>query len=364
MVAGIVAQLEDIQNSSHPDQVAVLRRALLNDLDTKTRAEVEAELNKPKPKLPLVTSAVDRFYRRTGGNMYKSGLAIAEAETGLSSKQTRSVSALLGVVTDEIDEKKEANDQALMNGEIGYSRWLSTNQDFNGIYSASLLTLGKQFPNAAQVQDDPEAFSDFMEIINTLGGSEPDRRTLGSILVAGLRAIPLGDLAVGVQDWDTFFDLQNKYIEELSEFEKEVLQEELDSRLSPLEKEKNRDFDYMEDYLTTGTLFLHTDKQRALYKEYRKVMRTKGSEAADEFAEKNDDPFIIASDDSVIGFAEYVNKTISANRVKLRTNDQLLDALLRKWERTESYKHQFNIAAEIGGISVLRIATHAQDMQP
>ena len=82
------------------------------------------------------------------------------------------------------------------------------------------------------------------------------------------------------------------------------------------------------------------------------------------FAENNDLPFIIASDDSVIGFAEYVNKTISANRVKLRANDQLLDALLRKWERTESYKHQFNIAAEISGISVLRIATHAQDMQP
>ena len=364
VIAGIVAQLEDIQHFSDPDEVVVLRRALLNDLDTKTRAEVEAELNKPKPKLPLVTSAVDRFYRRTGGNMYSSGLAIAEAETGLSSKQTRTVSALLGSFTDEIDEKKEANDQALMNGEIGYSRWLSTNQDFNGDYSAALLALGKQFPKAAQVQDDPEAFSKFLEIINTLGGSEPDRRTMGSILVAGLRAIPLGDLAVGVQDWDTFFDLQNKYIEELSESDQEILQEELDSRLSPLEKEKNRDFDYMEDYLTMGTLFLHTEEQRDLYKEYRKVMRTKGSEAADEFAAKNEGPFIIASDGSVIGFAEYVNKTISANRVKLRANDQLLDALLRKWERTESYKHQFNIAAEIAGVSVLRIAAHAQDMQP
>ena len=120
----------------------------------------------------------------------------------------------------------------------------------------------------------------------------------------------------------------------------------------------------MEDYLTMGTLFLHTQEQRDLYKEYRKVMRTKGSEAADEFAAKNEGPFIIASDGSVIGFAEYVNKTISANRVKLRANDQLLDALLRKWERTESYKHQFNIAAEIAGVSVLRIAAHAQDMQP
>ena len=155
--------------------------------------------------------------------MYSSGLAIAEAETGLSSKQTRTVSALLESFTDEIDEKKEANDQALMNGEIGYSRWLSTNQDFNGDYSAALLALGKQFPKAAQVQDDPEAFSKFLEIINTLGGSEPDRRTMGSILVAGLRAIPLGDLAVGVQDWDTFFDLQNKYIEELSESDQEIL---------------------------------------------------------------------------------------------------------------------------------------------
>jgi hypothetical protein len=364
VVAGIVAQLQDIQDSSHPDQVADLRRALLNDLDTKTRAEVEAELNKPKPKLPLVTSAVDRFYRRTGGNMYSSGLAIAEAETGLSSKQTRTVSALLGTLTDEIDVQKEANDQALMNGEVGYSRWLRTNQDFNGIYSAALLTLKQQFPQAAQVQDDPEAFSKFLEIINTLGGSEPDRRTLGSILVAGLRAIPLGDLAVGVQDWDTFFDLQKKYKEGLSEADQEILQEELDTRLSPIEKEKNRDFDYMEDYLTTGTRFLHTDEQRDLYKHYRTILRTMGSEAADNFAEFQDRPFIIASDGSVIGFAEYVNKTISANRVKLRTDDQLLDALLRKWERTESYKHRLNLEAEKLGYSAVRIATHAQDMQP
>ena len=93
-------------------------------------------------------------------------------------------------------------------------------------------------------------------------------------------------------------------------------------------------------------------------------MRTKGSEAADEFAAKNEGPFIIASDGSAIEFAEYVNKTISANRVKLRTNDQLLDALLRKWERTESYKHRLNLEAEKLGYSAVRIATHAQDMQP
>ena len=72
----------------------------------------------------------------------------------------------------------------------------------------------------------------------------------------------------------------------------------------------------------------------------------------------------MASDRSVIGFVEYVNKTIPSHRVKLRTDDQLLDALLRKWERTESYKHPFNQAAERAGNKVVNIATHAGDKQP
>jgi hypothetical protein len=246
-IEAVIARLESIQENFPPEQVATQRNLLLNELSAAQREAVEERIRRPEPSLPFASSLIRRFYRERGGQLFRSGRETAAREAGLSVRQTQDASRVLGDVYDELFSMQSEIDEALDTQEITPIQWREARRAQGALYQGALLALAQVFPQAAQAQPRQE-WSKFQEMVYTLAGSFSDRRTKAQILVAGLRAIPVDEIAPGIEDLQGFFRKRDGYIEGLSPEDQNLLRQEIDASSTPEERQYTQEQEELKPY--------------------------------------------------------------------------------------------------------------------
>ena len=253
-VDALVAELKDIQENFPPDEIAKQRRILLTDAGAEMAKEVREAERKGEPRAPFATSLINRFYNKRSGNVWAVSNARAERETGLSAKQTAQVAPKIAELANELQQGQEDRDAKLAlgpdNGGINPKQWREARATDGVIWQGALKGLRTLLPKAAQVQDDPVLRARWNNLIFTMAGDMPDRRSKGQVLRAGFSAIPLKDIAPGIPDWAPWFAARDAYLDGLSVADRALLEEELDASRTNAEKRYVADLDAMRPYFT------------------------------------------------------------------------------------------------------------------
>jgi len=154
-------------------------------------------------------------------------------------------------------------DIAVEDGRINNTQWRDARRDQGILYQGALLAVAQLLPHAGQVQS-PQQWADFQELTYTVAGLIQDIRVRGQILVAGWRAIPVPEIAPGVEDWDTFFARRASYERGLSAGDKKILKEELTASATPKELEWLADLEILRPYWEVGESYLDVIADPAL----------------------------------------------------------------------------------------------------
>jgi hypothetical protein len=176
------------------------------------------------------------------------------------------------------------------------------------------------FPLA--VSADPEKMGQFSTAIATLVGDIEDPRPRGEILYAGWRAIiPPKIAGTDKEDLAAFFRLRDEYLAFLpSTKDRELLREEIDSRMTPLEAMFQRDLDLMRPYFAIWDEEFARPKNRNALRN-RDLLAHAHLTAQVRLIERLED------DDDLNG----VLAEITRRRLEKRDDDTMLDATLRFW---------------------------------
>jgi hypothetical protein len=114
--------------------------------------------------------------------------------------------------------------------------WRASRSDLNIMYQGSLLSLGVQYPDAAQTQVDDTAYGKFLDSVYTLASAMPDARSRGQVLVSGWYAIKPETDDNGNTDWDSFYSKRDEFRTNLLPEDKTLLDSELKQRMTPVER--------------------------------------------------------------------------------------------------------------------------------
>ena len=261
-VEAIVAYLKDVRENYSPEDIARVRAIVLSDLDAETRKEVEELERAPEPTLPFASSIMSRFYRKMGGQFYQTGFEQAAKAADIPVEQVKQANRILGEHHDQIMVAEEKNTNFFLDGTITGEDWRGLRREKQLIYQMALTGMGIQFPQAVDMLRDPSARAAFYDNVHTVGGAIPDRRTRAELLLAGLRSIPVPELAGGVEDWYTYFQLRDQYVDGLSKEDQKLLKTQEESSQTPFEKQYNRIRDLWRGYWEVMEHILNNDPVR------------------------------------------------------------------------------------------------------
>lgn len=236
-IADLYAQLQEIKAPLvAPEDISRRRDEFLYSLKAEDRETVLELERKPDKQIPLITPIMRRIYREGGGQLYKTGQALAEKETGISAKQTAKAGKILGGVSGELQAAQERIDDNVRSGALTMQEWRNNHRDQGAMYRGALLAVGVIYPSSAQGQKSPDAWNEFMNSVFTLASSMPDMRTRGDLLVAAWRSIYPEEITEGKMDWDIFFARRDEFKANLIAEDKRLLEAELKSRMTAIEK--------------------------------------------------------------------------------------------------------------------------------
>lgn len=337
----IAAQLEEYKEN-FPDAEAVRERnILLNSLSPDMTKRLDVVERQPKPEMPVLQAIWERFYKRSGGQIYRSSRISADKKFDISPEQTATERARIAKLMPEIKTLQEDSNRRLLNPstpeeKIGHQQWLEERRLIGTLYAMNLKGAAISSPRATHALS-PEEWADYKKHIYTLGGSMRDRRSEGQILIAGLNAIAVPELSGGIdKDWEEWYRLQDDYLDSLSEKQKGILEAEQDVWMTPMEREKDADFDVLRKYFKMGENTLENqEEQLSLYRKYRKLIRTRDRDYVAAFLKDNVELQVIKSH-------------IDMKKDEMREEDCEVDRVLKKWGFTQVYWCQDNILAEIG----------------
>lgn len=235
----VVAQLNEMRDYVSDDEYRRLRNTVLADLDADLRRAVEVEERRPEPDIPIATTVVNRFYRRYGGNLYRAGLEKAARENNITTEQVQAANNIMHQVDIELQDSQIQRDAQLDDGSITGKQWREARQDSSVLYQGVLMALGVQMPPLRNFLNDPVIRSEFYTKVNTLSGLFPDKRDKAQLLNAAFSAIPVPEIAPGVEDWQSFFQMRASFLANLSQSDRALLNEE--RRDSMTEEERRFD---------------------------------------------------------------------------------------------------------------------------
>ena len=213
------------------------RNRMIASLPAEDREAMYKELRQPEPTIPIVSPVLRRIYGPRGGQLYRTGAELAEKQYGISPKQTSKASQTLQKMSDLYLTKQQDLDTSVVNEKINKIEWREARQDLGKEYQGALNTIGIMFPTAAQVQQDKKKSFDYYQSLYTLAGAIPDLRTRAQVLAAGWYAIELNEPEPGTKDWDTFFQMREEYKGALSDENRQILEDYLQSRMTPMEQQ-------------------------------------------------------------------------------------------------------------------------------
>ena len=173
------------------------------------------------------------------------------------------------------------------------NQWLGQ-QDYLSVgYHMMLGMLGQEFPEAAQLQD-PETWRKWQESVHTVGGQLPDSRSVTQINATLLKAVPIFSIISDeeetmsgedkeeplVKDWSKFFQYRDMVAQGIIDAHgKQALadaEEEVILSLSPMQKKKKADFEFIRPYWDVVDFAIETmtpdyPNLKEEYEEYRKL---------------------------------------------------------------------------------------------
>jgi hypothetical protein len=235
-MAGLLQQLEAIKPPAvDPENIDRARQDFLYTLDTADRKTL-LELEKtPQVRIPIVSTIGDRLYKTRGGQTYRTGQALAEQQTGISSKQSSEASKVLAEYSDKMRVEQDKLDSALTSGQINWKDWKKAYQTSGDNYRTALLMAGIMFPGSIQAK--PDEWDNYLRQVHTMVMTMPDTRSRADLVLAGYRAIQPIEIVPGKMDWDTFYNRRDAYIGNLIPEDQATLQADLTRKMTKVEKE-------------------------------------------------------------------------------------------------------------------------------
>ena len=253
----------------------VARRTFLGDLDPKAREVVEAEIRGRETTLPVLGGIASRVYKtRPGGGLKDRAydLGIEAANDPALIKASGGADVDEGQTRDALGERARASEDKRSSQETVDSKflpdpgdmspkaiddrveWVVLSRKADDERASTLTQISKTFPRSVWGEDiTDEQRAEYFRA----SGESLDRaaaRTRGEQLAAGYYAITPPTLtaeerALGDIDLDDMFDRREVFVGTLSETDRALLNEVLDSYRTPAEREYNAD---MEAIRSTG----------------------------------------------------------------------------------------------------------------
>ena len=327
---GVASLLTEMRETLSTEEFQRLRKTVLADLEPSLRKKVEEAERRPEPVVPFLSAIQRRFYRRQGGALYAQGLKLAAREAKLSVAQIKKMNRELGLVGDELFAMQKGLDFSFEEGEVDGRQWRDASKTQSALYRGALLSVGIELPREADLLLDPARRAQFYDRVNTVGGSIPDVRTRAQILVAGLRAVSIPEIAPGVEDWDTYFALREQYLARLPEADRALVKAETEAGMTRLEREFSRTRDKYRSYWEVHRRLLADDPVRVQqYREFRRL----GGRLRDAALREN--PWLGKIQSSESGIRE-----------RMRLIDPELDAFLFRWGYTTTLANRANAGRE------------------
>ena len=243
-IQSLADEYEEIEGSTP-------RRTFLNNLSPEDRESVVEIIQKPDSKIPLLSQFKQRFAPGRGGDVQETGERLADERTNVDSDETKRVSKELSTASRLQFNEQQEDDVAFESGELNGSEWRRNRNNRGREFAGKAETLEINFPDAVQFAD-PEVRKEYYDIINTAVKQVGDHRTRGQILANGWYAIRPEEVSQGRDDMGTYFQQRQEYERLLSEEDRALLTYELESRMTPLEREYHSDLrELLSDYFST-----------------------------------------------------------------------------------------------------------------
>jgi hypothetical protein len=316
-IEGTAAFLKELADNYGKEEVDLFRKTIYGGLDKKQREALESAELKPEPTLPFVGTMINRFYKRYGAQVYKTGFGLAAKEAGISEDNMRYITNQLSEYGDLELGFQEERDDALAKGDMSGQEWRKGRRDGAKIFDGILLGLKAFMPKEADLLLNADTRAKFYDDVATMAGQIKDRRSEGELLLSIRRAIPLPRGPGNMEDWTAHFVLVDAFEFSLTPEQRQLLREYQEASATDKEREFIRQTKEFSFYWDVHERLLENDPDRiALYDEYMQADIT--GEARIELLE--DYPWL--------GETERATSDI---RRRLRMESEELDEFLFKW---------------------------------
>ena len=306
LLVGMMAQDVDPEIRALAEQYGELegiteRKRLLADLPRETREQVEDEIRRPEGGVrttPFVGGLVRKFSPERTGEIFKTKTEVAARITGIDEKENKDASKKLATHRDELRKAQENADttvdlEDLSNkGMSDRIRWIEAHKRIQDKWTGIMTSIEQDYPDSVYAADN-ETKRAYYEARSTAGGTMPDTRTEGQVLASRWYSIQPGDTglsdidkALGLVDFDLYYDEREALRASLTPRERALLDEELTATRTPTEVQYFADRQYISD---TGfwNILDNLVRKLGLEEQYRKYKSLRGN-ARTEFLNSSD----------------------------------------------------------------------------
>ena len=312
------------------------------------RRKIELIMDEQPTGIPIATTLINRFNRKSGGQLRRTGIVRAAAETDTDPTQTAEMAQMLGGWLTISYEAQQELDGQYNDNKISAQTWIQHERQQGSGYQAILYYAMSKFPDAAQSQTDaegmrsPKEWQNYLTAVKTGMGAWPDRRTLGQLLAAMHRGVEMPLDLNGLQDYHTYFrridELREVIDEEHGPKGTELLDEELLSVMTPMQKDYYNEVGLgagrggLRDYWDIADQV--ANRTRGVRGRIYRLFLRSGSDARQFLKFRYTDEL------------SAVQKVVNAEREEFRERHPRMDALYVKWGYAEAARTPLGEVAE------------------
>jgi hypothetical protein len=353
----LAAELEDVLDDyEDPTERRTARNQFFTEalydgekpITSDQRRKIELIINRQPTGIPIASTIANRFNRKSGGQLRRTGIVRAAKESETDPTQTAEMAQELGSWLSYAYDAQNKLDGQYADNAISAQEWIKGERRLGAGYQITLVNAMSKFPKAAQSLKGPEGvrspklWQNYLTMVKTGMGEWPDRRTLGQLLAAMHRGVEMPLDADGREDYHAYFqhidELREAIVEEHGREGIELLDEELLSVMTGMQKDY-----YNEVGLGAG---------RGGLRDYwdiagRIANRTRGRRGRIYrlFLNSNNDVRAFLKSRYGDDISE-VQKIVNAERLAFREQYPRMDALYVKWGYAEAGRTPFGEFAE------------------
>lgn len=232
------------------------RRTYLNSISVEDRDALLFRYREPE-SIPVIGEVTRRFDPQRAGGLRERGLQQAASQTGFSVDDYKNASRENRRIQDKIFREKKEAEAKVASNKITKKQFRADLKSITNKYRIEFDAVKKDYPNAPQFSEDAAKREEFFNIVNTVGGTIENPRTAGQQLADEYYSIQLEEEGQfeGAEEspaWNKFFKQRDAFRNSLSEEQRELLDFEIASRETPLERELTRVQRQLSEYWEAG----------------------------------------------------------------------------------------------------------------